>query len=243
MTHFLGIVTAWSAVAVLAWLAALLHPRLIPPAPDYVPARRWWQAGWMVAVGAAVALLQHLATRGWLLPDRIAFAGVANQLLIFLPVLIYLLSQRRLAAALIPKGGVLASLAFGATLALAALAAYLLAHDALGQLPDLATGMFTSAQLGRMTQFLLIDLSLASLLALLAGGWPQRTVMIVLALLVMAVIVLAALVMDDPLSELAGLLLVAAVSMALVTAVVHTRNVVWLMPPHLMIGLLLAVGD
>lgn len=242
MSHYLGIVTAYAAAAVLVWLAALLHPHSIPAAREYEPRQRIMQLGLFLLAVVGTAVLQMLEGRGWLLPDGAQLTAALNQLIIFLPLVIYLIAQRSPAAALVPVGGLLRSLAGGVALALAALAAYLSARGTWDGLPDLAAEMFSADQGDRFVQVFMLDLGLGTLLALLSGGWSRKIALIVLAGLVLLIHVGSASMLGLGLEGFGGVLLGSAVAFGLLSAIVYTRNIAWFWPVHAMLGVLLVVG-
>ena len=239
MSHYLGIVTAYAAAAVLVWLAALLHPESIPAAREYSPKHRITQLCLFLLALAGVAVLRVLEGHGWLLPDSDPLTAALNQLLIFMPLLIYLIAQRRPAAAMVPVQGLLRSLAGGTALALVTLAAYLSARGNWEDLPELAVTLFSAEQAGRLMQVFMMDLTLGTLLALLSGGWSRKVALIVLAALVIVVQVGAGFRFEG----IGGVLLGSVVTYGLVSAIVYTRNIAWFLPVHALLGVLLLLGD
>lgn len=242
MTHYLGIITAYAAVAVLVWLAVLLHPESIPATRDYLPRNRILQLGLFVLATVSVAVLQGLVSHGWLLPKENPLAAALNQLLIFLPLLIYLIAQRTPAAALVPVHGLLRSLAGGIALSLVALAAYISARDIWAGMPELAASVFSPNQADRFVQLLMLDLGLGTLLALLSGGWSRKVAIGGLAVLVLLGHIGAAYSAGLGVGAAGGVLLGSLVAFGLLSAIVYTRNAVWFMPVHAVLGVLLVVG-
>ncbi len=243
MSHYLGIVTAYAAAAVLVWLAALLHPESIPAAREYNPGKRVMQLGLFLLAVVGAAVLQLLEGRRWLLPNEDPLTAPLNQLIIFLPLVIYLVAQRRPAAALVPVRGLLRSVAGGTALALISLAAYLSARGNWDQLPELAAGIFSADKADRFTQMLLLDLGLGTLIALLIGGWSRKVALVTLAGLVLLIHIGAASMAGFGPEGAGGVLLGSAVAFGLLSAIVHTRNIAWFWPVHAMLGMLLIVGS
>lgn len=243
MSLYLGLVTAYGAAAVLIWMVALLRPEAIPAARDHMPQNKILQLCLFLLAIAGAAVLQVMESRGWLLPTDDVLATALNQLLIFLPMLIYLVAQRSPAAAMVPSNGLLKSLAVGVLLTLTALAAYLSARDALGTLPDLVGRILSVSQVERFMRVLMLDLTVATLMALLAGKWSRRTALVTLALLVLAAHVGAAYHAGFGIDAVWGVLLGSAAGFGLMAAIVYTRNIVWFLPLHGVLGVLLFVGD
>ncbi|MEL1249555.1 hypothetical protein [Aurantiacibacter gilvus] len=243
MSHYLGIVTAYAAAAVLVWLAALLHPESIPAAREYSPKHRVMQLGLFVLAMIGAAVLQLLENQGLLLPDSDPLDAALNQLLIFMPLVIYLIAQRSPAAAMMPVNGLLRSLAGGVALALIALAAYLSGRGAWEDLPDLAARMLSVDRADRFAQLFFLDLALGTLLALLSGGWSRKLALIVLGAIVLLVHIGVARLAGIGFEAIGGVLLGSAVAFGLLSAVIYTRNIVWFWPVHAMLGVLLLLVD
>ncbi|WAT19023.1 hypothetical protein OZN62_05510 [Aurantiacibacter sp. MUD11] len=237
MTHYLAIITAYSAVAVLAWLAALLQPAFIPPAAARALDRRWLAAGQFALAILAVVALRMLHDRGWLLPETGVLSATFNQVLQYLPIIAYLAVQRSLAAAFVPAKGALPSLATGVVLAVVAALAYFSVRNDWGELPHAVDALFTTETVAPALALGLQDLTIAALLALIADGWSRRTALVA-AIAVFAVIHLPIMFADGV--DMGGILAAlanTAVVAGTVSAVLVTRNVLWFLPPHLVLAL------
>lgn len=243
MSHYLAIITAYAAVAVLVWLAALLHPESIPAAREYALNNRILQLGLFLLAVAATAALQVVENRGWLLPDDDPTTAALNQLVIFFPLVIYLIAQRTPAAALVPLQGLLRSLAGGVALSLVALAAYIAARGTMEFAPELVGRVFAADQIDRFAQIMLLDLGLATVLALVIGGWSRKVAFFVLCAMVILTHVVAGYHAGQGLDAAGAVLLGSAVGIGLLSAIIHTRNAAWFLPVHAMLGVLLFVGD
>lgn len=243
MSHYLGIVTAYAAAGVLVWLAALLYPQSIPAAREHLPKQRTLQLGLFLVAMAGTAVLYWVEGRGLLLPTEDPLSAALNQLLIFLPLLIYLIAQRTPAAAFVPINGLVLSLAGGVALALVALAAYFAARGNWESLPYTTSRLFAADQADRYVQVLLFDLMLGALMALLSQGWSRKVALTVLGIIIFAAHVAAAMHTGYGVEAIGAVLLGTAVAFGVLSAIVYTRNVAWFLPFHGLVGVLLFVGD
>ena len=123
MSDYLGIITAYSAAALLAWLAVLLYPRLLP-APEWQPIRhRWRTAAFLALAAAATASLIYLRNAGNGIAGMDPVSAALGDLLLFVPAGAYIIYVRSRAALLIPQKNIARSLFIGICLSLAAIAA------------------------------------------------------------------------------------------------------------------------
>lgn len=238
MTQYLGIITAYGAAAILAWLAALLYPRLIPAAAPYTVDRRWQQAG-LFALAVLLSFgLGHWRRQGMLLPDGNPLFATLNQLVILAPVLIYIASRRNRAAALVPERHVLRSLAIGIGMALLALAAYFSSTNGWGDLPAMAQTLMLGSDAEIVVRTLLQSFAVAAFLALLAGGWSRRAALGLATLLILAIHVPPLLANGFSGEWLMAVLIHLAVGIGIFSAILATRNVVWFWPVFAALSLL-----
>lgn len=235
--HYVGIITAYAAVAVLAWLAALLQPTLLPSADARSLDRRWWAVGQFAIALLGITALNMLDNRGWLLPERGPWLAVVTEMLIFLPILAYIAAQRSCAAALVPARGVPQSLVTGIALALIALLTYLLALNSVGRIPQAVGGLFSMDNLAPAVGLVMQDIAIAALLALIADGWSRR-VSLICALAVFAAIHVPFMFAGGvQAGEVVAALTNAAVVAGIVSSILVTRNLLWFLPAHIVLAL------
>ncbi len=230
MTQHLGIITAYGAVAVLAWLAALLYPRLIPASAKYVVERRWRQVGLLalaVALSIGIALLQR---QGWMYAGDSPITSALKRLVILSPLLLFIVSRRDRAAVLIPDKHILRSLGIGVVFALIGLAAYF--ASATTRIDPFA--MLNAVQPAQLIEIairtLLHCLVVAVVLAVFAGAWSVRTTLWFVALAIAATQVPSLLENGFSATWLGTLVVHVALVAGLLSAVLATRNIVWLWP-------------
>lgn len=238
MTHYLGIISAYAAVAILAWLTALLYPRLLPAAPVRVVRKRWRGAAELAAVFALIFALSRLASDGSLLAGEDPLAASANLVIVFAPILVWLALKQERAAVLVPAKGLGRSLLIGTVFSLCGIAAYFSTRSGAVDLslpgaPDLATD---AAVL--VLRSALRSLVLAAFLAFVADAWSAR-VAVAIAGLGMAATQVPSLLQDGFTAEWLVIMLahVALVTGAL-SAILATRNIVWFWPVLALLGLL-----
>lgn len=240
MTQLLGPMTAYGAIAIMAWVAVLLYPRLIPSAAVARLDRRWrWARGFALALAASIGL-NWLHGRGLLPADDSIPGALTNRLLIYAPLLAFIFARRSLAAALLPKRGLLRSLGIGAALGLAALAAWLWVAGSPGGFGAFATGLAQPATAVLVLRTLLFDLALGAALALLADGWSQRVALLVTTVAVLGTHLALSLAGGLDGGEVAGSLAAGAVALGLFSAILASRNAAWFFPVHLLLSLALA---
>lgn len=234
MTQYLGIITAYGAVAVLAWLVWFLYPRLIPASAGYKVDNRWQQAGFFalaIAFSIAISRLQ-------LFPDEGELFAVLNRIVILAPVLAFIVSRRSRAAVLIPKKQVLRSLLIGLGLALFGLAAFFLSTATRGDPLVFLQAVQVNATIAILLRTLLHCIVVAAFLALVAGGWSIRTALAVAAIAITATQI-PGLLEDGFTAAWLGLLVThVALVVGLLSAVLATRNIVWLWPVLAVLNLL-----
>jgi|GEM_PF-1797028 len=230
MTQYLGIITAYGAVAVLAWLAVLLYPRLIPAAENHVVDHRWREAGFLVLAVAISIGLGMLHGDGLLIPGDNPLIVAANQLLVFIPILAFVATRKSRAALLIPQKNILRSLAIGLALAVFALIAYFSSTAGWDDVPLIVSGLFSGEGVRIAVFNLLRCLTIAAVLALVSSGWSTRTVL-VLAGLAIAATQIPSLLADGFSAEWLGVLVTHVVLVVgLISAINATRNIVWFWP-------------
>ena len=238
MTQYLGIITAYGAAAILAWLAALLYPRLIPAAADYRIDNRWQQAG-LFALATLVSFgIGSWQRQGLLLPDGNPLFGILSQLLILSPILAYIASRRSRAAALVPQRNVLRSLAIGIVLALLALGAYFSTTSGWGDVPAMVDSLAFGADAEILVRTLLQSFAVAAFLALLAAGWSKRVALGLAALFILAIHVPPLLSNGFSAEWLVAILVHLAIGLGIFSAILATRNIVWFWPVFAMLSLL-----
>ncbi|RIV87824.1 hypothetical protein [Aurantiacibacter zhengii] len=230
MTLYLGIITAYGAVAVLAWLAALLYPRLIPAtAPTFVD-HRWKTAGLFALATAGMATLSFMAGRGFLVTGDSAAVAVLNQIVIFAPVIAYALYCRTPALVLVPRKNTARSLAIGLGIAILGLTAFYSSIGRWDDLPLLGSTVLSGEAISIAARSLLRCLFVGAFLALVAEGWSKRTALLLPGLAI-ALLQLPALFEDGFSAGWLGLLVAHVVLVAgLLSAILATRNIVWFWP-------------
>ncbi|MCB2067346.1 MAG: hypothetical protein KDE15_11990 [Erythrobacter sp.] len=239
MTQLLALLTAYGAVAIAAWLAVLLYPHRIPAADSRRLPDRWrWTGGYLLALLAAVGL-GMLEARDWLFAADTTPGTMANRLLIYAPLLAFVFWRRSLAAALLPRRDVLASLAIGLAFAVLALAAW---FSVIGpqQFPAFAASITQANTVAVALRAALFDIALGTWLALLADGWSRRVALAVTSLATFAAHIAFSLAGGIDSGELLSALTAGAIALGLFSAVLATRNVLWFFPVHLALSLALA---
>ena len=236
MTDYLGIIAAYGAVAIIAWLLALLYPRLLPASGAHAVDRRWFQAGYFLLAFAAMIGLSWLRARGWLLPDANVLSIALNHILVATPVLAYVATKRNRAAVLIPDRHVLRSLAVGCLLAVPASLAFFSTADAWHRIPSMVEALAFADLAEIVVRTLLRCLVVGALLALVAAGWSGRTAVVLAGIAIAATQVPS--LLEGGLSAEWMAVLVAHVALVcgLVSALVVTRNIVWFWPVFLVLN-------
>lgn len=238
MTQYLGIITAYGAIAVLAWLAVLLYPRLIPAAGEYHVDNRWREAVLFAAAVAISFALSFLRSGDLLLPGGNPLVIAANQLLVLVPVLIFIVTRKNRAALLIPQKHVLRSLAVGLGLAILALLAYFSSTNSWDELPLYLETLATGEALRIVLVNTLRCLTVAAFLALVANGWSIR-VALGLAALAIAATQIPSLLESGIDAEWLGVLIThVLLVLGLLSAIHATRNIVWFWPVLILLNLL-----
>lgn len=246
-THYLGLFAAYSTfVAVTLFIVRRRHPpnghaATIWPATDQVLfARPWLELGLLLAAIIGIILVGQLYQAGYLLPNRAPFspiAEMANQVLIFSPLLLLLLLRRQsLHTALLPSRRLGPRALSSLTLAALAAFAYSLAVRDFGRIPD---AMMAETELGRLpshaVQVFLEDFAIAMLLvrlaAVLRSEWAAG---LGVAALFPALHVPAMLSTGEGLStaNFANLGLDFAIGVVVMVGLLKTRDVLWLFPTH-----------
>ncbi|WP_338241030.1 hypothetical protein [Aurantiacibacter hainanensis] len=238
MTHYLGIITAYGAVAILAWLLALLYPRLIPAAGEYAVDARWRKAGLFLLALAVAIGLSRLRAQGWLLADGNVWLSAVNQLLVIVPFLVFILYMRSRAAALIPDRHILRSLAVGAMLAIPALLAFYSSVDGWQTIPALLDALTLGDTAAIALRSLLRCLVVGAFLALVAGGWSGRTALALAAIAIAATQIPSLLDGGFSAEWLVVLIAHVALVVGLLSAILVTRNIVWFWPVLVALNLL-----
>lgn len=243
MTQYLGIITAYGAVAVLAWLAALLYPRLIPAAGEYVVERRWREAG-LLALAVAISFgLGLLHGSGWLIPGDNPLIVAANQLLVFIPILAFIATRKSRAALLVPRKNILRSLAIGVGFALLALAAYFSSTGGWDDVPLVVAGLL-SAEGVRIAVFnLLRCVTIGAVIALVSDGWSTRALLLLVGLAIAATQIPSLLTSGFDAAWLGVLVTHVVLVVGLFSAINVTRNVVWFWPVFTALNLLQFIPD
>lgn len=234
MTQYLGIITAYGAVAILAWLAALLYPRLLPAAGVHAVERPWLLAGYFVLALAAMIGLSRLQ----LLPDAGPLLNALNQILIAVPLLIFITAQRSRAAVLIPERHVLRSLAVGAVFAIPALLAFFSSSDGWHRIPSMVDAMTLADVVEIVVRTLLRCLMVGTFLALVAGGWSGGIALILAGVMIAATQIPSLLDSGFSAAWLGVLVAHVALVVGLLSALLATRNIVWFWPVFAVLNLI-----
>lgn len=238
MTQYLGIITAYGAVAILAWLAALLYPRLVPQADGYVMRSRWREAGLLgLALLAAIAL-GEVSRRGYLLTGKSSLAAIFNMVVIYVPLLAYIVFRRSRAALFFPPRNILRSLLIGLCFGVLAILAYYLTTSAWGELPAVLQGMAFGSSAEILVRALLRTLVVGAFLALVSNGWSNK-VALALAGIAITLTQVPGLLESGFTGAWLGMLLVhLAIVIGLISALLVTRNIVWFWPVFAALNLL-----
>ena len=230
MTLYLGIITAYGAVAVLAWLAALLYPRLIPATAPVFLEHRWKKAGLFALAAAAMVALAFVAGRGLLFTGDGAAQAVLNQFVIFSPMIAYALYCRTRALVLVPQENTARSLAIGLGIGILGLAAFYSSIGRWGELPLLGSALLSGEVVSIAARSLLRCLFVGAFLALVADGWSKRAALLLPALAI-ALVQIPALFDHGFSVGWLGLLVAHVVLVTgLLSAIWATRNIVWFWP-------------
>lgn len=239
MTQYLGIITAYGAVGLLAWLLALLYPRLIPATAEYRTSSRWRQMALFAAATAIAVVLASLVESDLFLAQNDPLLAAANQCVIFAPLLGYFVIYRSRTLVMIPGGNTIRSLAVGVGIAVCALAAYYSAADQWGSLPRLGNALFSLAAVEIAVRALFRCLFIAAFLSLVSSGW-SKGVALGLAGFAVALTQIPGL-LEDGFSAAWFALLAAHVALVagLLSAILATRNIVWFWPVFTVLNLLL----
>lgn len=230
MTHFLGIITGYGAAAVLAWLAALLYPRLLPRSVALTASQGWRRAGPYALATLLVLALALMQRRGMLLPQDTLLFMALNQLAVYSPILVYIATTRSRAAVFIPEKHVARSLVIGVILALLGLAAYFSAANNWPESPAFARDLVSAKGAAILWKTLLQSAFIAAFLAFVCHAWSGRIALAVAAAVITALHV-PALISQGPSVDLLGLMLVhLALGLGLFSAILVTRNILWFWP-------------
>ena len=238
MTQHLGIITAYGAVAILAWLVALLYPRLIPTSAIYEVERRWQQIGLLVLSTALAVGIAWLQGQDWKFDGDGPLAFSLNRLAIVSPILLFLASRRSRAAILVPDKHILRSLLIGVGFALIGLSAY---FSSATTRVDPAVMMATVQPVPVVeiaVRTFLNCLVLAIFLTVLVGAWSVRTTLSIAALAIAATQVPSLLQGGFSTDWIGSLVVHVALVVGLLSAVLATRNIVWLWPVLAVLNLL-----
>ncbi|MGB3797734.1 MAG: hypothetical protein WA957_15700 [Alteraurantiacibacter sp.] len=238
MTHYLGIITAYGAVAVMAWLAAMLYPRLIPASAAMDYKSRWRQAGFFLVAVAASFAIAGMNRRGLLLSAGSLAAGLAMQLIASLPLLAFIAIQRNRSAILVPQKSNLRSLAIGVGVAVLAVAAYFLSTGRWEGLPLLAQTASSGEAITIALRTVLRCVLVAAFLALVADGWSIRAALGIASLAIAATQVPSLLADGFTIGWLGMLVMHVALVTGLLSAIYVTRNIVWFWPVFFALNLL-----
>ena len=237
MTQYLSIITAYGAVAILAWLAALLYPRLIPASAISGRAKRSHRIAAFGGACLAAFALEYARRSSLLFDNASTLLDASNQLIVFLPFLAYIALFGGRGAALIPQTNLLRSLAIGVCLAILALAAFVSSASLSAELPALARSLLQAEIAVVMLKTMLQGLAVAAFLALVADGWSVR---VALALAALAIAIMHVPILFESgfsVKWLGTLLLNLAIGLGLLSAVLATRNIVWFLPVYAMMTL------
>lgn len=240
MSQFMGIITAYGAVAVLAWLAVLLYPRLIPAAQPRFVEQRWRQAGLFgLMIGLSIAIAVLGAHADFFAKDS-PLAALLYRLVILAPILLLVASWRSRSAVLIPDRGIGRSLMVGLALALLGILAFCTSTGSWNVLPAMGNDLVSAASLEILVRALLHSIVAAAAIALVADAWSVRTTLLLSSVAIAATQVPA--LLQDGFSAMWLSILAAHVALilGLVSAVLATRNIVWFWPVLILLNLLQA---
>ncbi len=230
MTHYLGIIAAYGSVAIMAWLAALLYPRLIPAAAQFPVGKRWRQAGLFLLATAASFALAASVRRGLLPVGTSVTAKLLVQIITAAPFLAFIAMQRCRAVIMVPRKNILRSLAIGVVIAVLAIAAFCLSTDRWGDLGLVAGTLVSMEAVTIVLRTLLRCLVVAAFLSVVVGGWSIRVALALAAVAISATQIPALLDEGFTLGWAAMLVIHVALVTGLLSAINVTRNIVWFWP-------------
>lgn len=238
MTQYLGIITAYGAVAILAWLAVLLYPRLIPRTPDYSVQSRWREAG-LLALAIIFALgLGQLRSQGIFPNEGSALVSALLTLLTYAPVLAYVALRRSRSAILIPEKHTFRSIIIGFVFAGLAVLANYLTTDAWDEFPVVLQGMLLGNNAEVLARALMRSIVVGAFLALVVAGWSNRVALLLAGIAIFLTQVPELLESGFTGEWLAMLLVHLAIVLGLTSAILATRNILWFWPVFTALNLL-----
>lgn len=232
--HHLGLLVGYALGAVGAVAIARCRPRAWPTAPRAAFAHPWREFGCACLALIALIGLGSLWSAGIRLPESTQAGQIANQVLIFSPMALLLISRRQPpASAWLPMDRLWERLAAGAALAVVALAAYAITTRGVGRIGDVFAQTYAPSRLHNAVQVLLEDFTIGLLLARLCAAVRRRWIaVVVIAVLFAAAHIPAMLSEGAHPADIATLALDAGLAALVLGAVARTQDVWWLWPLH-----------
>lgn len=239
MTQTLGIITAFGAVAVLAWLAVLLYPRLIPSAAPLAGENRVRPAIlFIVAAALAFGIAMTVGAGGPLAGDDPISLTLA-QVAIYTPFIALAGFLRTRAALLVPQRNTLRSVAIGIGITVLALAAYYSSTDGWKHVPLLGDALLSGNAAAIALRSTLRCLVVGMFLAVFSAAWSMRAVLLIGAVAIALTQVPSLLAEGFSAAWLGVLIAHVALVTGLLSAILATRNIVWFWPVLAGLNLLL----
>lgn len=238
MTKYLAVITAYGAAALLAWLAVLLYPRLMPEAGRFDVLNRWKAAGLLLFAVALSVGISVMRGEGWLLDYNTPWVEAVNQLLMYIPLLGYMAYIRSPSGLLIPSTNNLHSLGIGLGIGIVTVCAFFSSLTTWQGLEALTTTIASADAVPIIVRSLLRCLVVGAFLALVMHGWSKATALAIGGIAI-ALTQLPGLLSDGfSLDWLMMLLAHVALVLGLLSSILATRNIVWFMPVFVLLNLL-----
>ncbi|MEE2566429.1 hypothetical protein [Hyphobacterium marinum] len=233
MDAYWGYAAGYGLALAAAWVLIVARPALLA-GPDLPEFRRPWVELAIFILGiVGVLAVGQAYVRGWLLPEPGFLAGFANQVLIFLPVLLIIaLRPFPLRTGFLAPNRMLSGLVIGIVLAGIALAAHAAARGWLGEFDAVLATVFHLGRAHHFAQVLMEDVAIVALVTRIIGVSGPRTAITLAGALFAAAHIPALLAGGADLAGLITLVLDAGLAVAALGAILATRNIWWFFPVH-----------
>lgn len=240
-SHY-GALLVGYAVALGGWHLLDRWTGLWPAGSAPAIRRPWRETGLVLVAGIGVVIVGQAYVRGWLLPTRGPLGPIlaaVDQLLIFAPVVAYLVMRRApLDTAWLGAGRRGLRVLAGLGLALAAILAYTLVRADADAMPRVAARIFRYSSVDEAVQVLLEDLVIAVLYVRIAAAMGHRRAVVLVAALFAAGHVPTMLAEGASLPDLASLVLDAGLGVAVIMTLHRSRDILWFWVVHFSMDML-----
>ncbi len=239
MTQTLGIITAFGAVAVLAWLTVLLYPRLIPASaalPAEHPVR--YALMFIIAAVLAFAIAAFLGSGGPLDGDDPISLGL-RVIGIYAPFVALAIYLRTPAALLVPPRNTLRSIAVGIGIAILAIAAFYSSTDGWKYLPLMGNALSDGEAIAISVRSILRVMVVGMFLAIFSAAWPKWVAVLIGGVAIALTQMPTLLAEGFSIAWLGVLAAHVALVTGLLSAILATRNIVWFWPVLAALNILL----